>query len=214
MTIHGFIFGGNGYVGLRCCMSQQLLREVHASANLSESPSCRSAGEHWTCSGGIFRQFRSNCRGGQCRPQAGSAGCARPMAASAMAISSRMAGSSMVAGIFQSSPSAILTIVPRRILPERVFGSRSTTQRALEGRHRADPVAHQPDAFRDDLCRVAVAAPVQAQEPQRHLALQRVRHPDHRAFGHVRWPASTSSIAPVDSRCPATLMTSSVRAMM
>jgi hypothetical protein len=42
-------------------------------------------------------------------------------------ISSRIAGSSMVAGIFQSSPSAIFCMVPRRILPERVLGSRSTT---------------------------------------------------------------------------------------
>ena len=30
----------------------------------------------------------------------------------------------MVAGIFHSSPSAIFFMVPRRIFPERVFGSR------------------------------------------------------------------------------------------
>ncbi len=41
-------------------------------------------------------------------------------------ISSRIAGSSIVAGIVQASPSAIFFIVPRRIFPERVFGSRAT----------------------------------------------------------------------------------------
>mgnify|MGYP003406743093 CR=1 FL=1 len=40
--------------------------------------------------------------------------------------SSLMTGSSIVAGVLNDSPSAILTMVPRRILPERVFGSRST----------------------------------------------------------------------------------------
>ena len=34
----------------------------------------------------------------------------------------------MVGGTGADSPSAILRIVPRRILPERVFGSRGTTR--------------------------------------------------------------------------------------
>ena len=41
-------------------------------------------------------------------------------------ISSRIPGSSIVAGIVQGSPPAIFFIVPRRILPERVFGRRAT----------------------------------------------------------------------------------------
>jgi len=37
----------------------------------------------------------------------------------------------MVAGILKSSPSAIFTIVARKILPDRVFGNRSTTATSL-----------------------------------------------------------------------------------
>src|SRR6202040_1545570 len=51
--------------------------------------------------------------------------------ARAAAISGRIAGSSMVAGSRYSSPSAIFFMVPRRILPERVFGSRLTTTATL-----------------------------------------------------------------------------------
>ena len=47
-------------------------------------------------------------------------------------ISSRILGSSMVAGIDHSSPSAILRIVPRRILPDLVLGRRSTTRTILK----------------------------------------------------------------------------------
>jgi hypothetical protein len=43
--------------------------------------------------------------------------------------------------------SAIFCIVPRRILPERVFGSRLTLDHRLERRHRPDLVAHQRDDF-------------------------------------------------------------------
>src|SRR5213592_2325590 len=42
-------------------------------------------------------------------------------------ISSRIAGSSIVGGIRYCTPSAIFFMVPRRIFPERVFGSRLTT---------------------------------------------------------------------------------------
>ena len=48
-----------------------------------------------------------------------------------------------MAGSVQGSLSAIFFIVPRRILPERVLGRRSTTIAQLEGGHRADAVAHQ-----------------------------------------------------------------------
>ena len=48
-----------------------------------------------------------------------------PLPFSAFAISSRIAGSSIVAGMVQGSPSAIFFMVPRRILPDRVFGSRA-----------------------------------------------------------------------------------------
>ena len=38
----------------------------------------------------------------------------------------------MVAGILYSSPSAMRRIVPRRILPERVFGRRGTTKPTIQ----------------------------------------------------------------------------------
>ena len=56
---------------------------------------------------------------------------AYPMVCSASLISSRIAGSSIVAGSLNSAPSAIFTIVARRIFPDRVFGRRSTTKACL-----------------------------------------------------------------------------------
>ena len=46
---------------------------------------------------------------------------------SASATSASAVGPSMVEGVSNASPSAILRIVPRRILPERVFGRRGTS---------------------------------------------------------------------------------------
>src|SRR6202000_18287 len=51
---------------------------------------------------------------------------------SASPISSSTLGSSMVAGMVQDSPSAIFLMVPRRILPERVFGKRPTVMARLK----------------------------------------------------------------------------------
>jgi hypothetical protein len=55
-----------------------------------------------------------------------------PIAARFAAISSKIAGSSIVGGIVYATPSAIFLIVPRTILPERVFGSRLTGVAALK----------------------------------------------------------------------------------
>ena len=49
------------------------------------------------------------------------------MVFNAAVTSSKITGSSMVAGIVQSVPSAIFATVPRNTLPERVFGNLSTT---------------------------------------------------------------------------------------
>src|SRR5208282_5354674 len=57
--------------------------------------------------------------------------CGAARASSTAAISSSAFGSSIVAGVAHSSWSAIFFIVPRRILPERVFGSRVTTTAIL-----------------------------------------------------------------------------------
>src|SRR6266566_977122 len=56
---------------------------------------------------------------------------ANPWPFSATPISSRTAGSSIVAGKFQGSPSAIFFMVPRRILPDRVLGRRVTVMASL-----------------------------------------------------------------------------------
>src|SRR5207247_336940 len=55
-----------------------------------------------------------------------------PRAFSASPISSRMPGSSMVAGTVYSTPSAMRFTVPLRIFPERVFGRRFTTAAVLK----------------------------------------------------------------------------------
>jgi hypothetical protein len=53
------------------------------------------------------------------------------MATNALSISSRIAGSSMVAGNVYDLLSAIFCMVPRRILPDHVFGRRLTTVAAV-----------------------------------------------------------------------------------
>ena len=53
------------------------------------------------------------------------------MVNSASVISVRISGSSIVAGIFHSFPSAIARIVPRKTFPDRVFGKRLTTSACL-----------------------------------------------------------------------------------
>jgi len=55
-----------------------------------------------------------------------------PLPLSAAQISSRIPASSMVAGMVQLSPSAIFFMVPRRILPDRVLGSRPTVMASLK----------------------------------------------------------------------------------
>ena len=92
----------------------------------------------------------------------------------------------MVAGMVQGSPSAIFLIVPRRILPERVFGSRCNRDRELERRHRADLLAHQCDDLLLDLVVRAVDAGLEHDEAAGHLALQIVLDAEHGAFGDVR----------------------------
>ena len=123
-------------------------------------------------------------------------------------------GSSIVAGIVQASPSAIFCIVPRRILPERVFGRRSTITASLK----------------------AATGPIRSRTSADELAARsrpraRRRPPSARRSRSGTWPfsasatpitahsatsgcaASTSSMPPVESRWPATLMMSSVRPM-
>ena len=75
--------------------------------------------------------------------------------------------------------------MPRRILPERVFGRRATTRRVAEARHRPDPLAHERDELARSSSRVALDAGLQHDETQRHLAAQLVGDADHGALGDV-----------------------------
>jgi hypothetical protein len=128
-------------------------------------------------------------------------------------ISSRIAGSSMVAGTEYSSPSAMRRIVPRRIFPERVFGSRPTTAAVLNA-------ATGPISLRTS----PVTSPTMSSSGRSTPALRTRKPTGSCPFSSSATPitahsatsgceASTSSIAPVERRCPATLMMSSVRAM-
>ena len=82
--------------------------------------------------------------------------------------------------------SAIFFIVPRRILPERVFGRRGTTMASLERGDRADLVAHQLHDLLLDLLRRPVDARFQHHEAAGLLALDLVLDAEHGAFGDVR----------------------------
>ena len=75
--------------------------------------------------------------------------------------------------------------MPRRILPERVFGRPRDHQRRLEAGHRADAVAHELHGFVLDLVRRPLDPGLEHQEAERHLALQRIGDADHRAFGDI-----------------------------
>ena len=83
------------------------------------------------------------------------------------------------------SPSAILRMVPRRILPERVLGSRFTTHGLLVAGDGADRVPHHLGELFPDLFAVAVRARLEHHEPEGQLALELVVHADDRALGDV-----------------------------
>ncbi len=144
--------------------------------------------------------------GGQATgPANGQASCPRSTGVSA----SSTPGSSIVDGTGSSRPSAMSRMVLRRILPDLVFGNAATTSTFLEKGHRADVRAHRSDQV--------LGEPV-----GRRPGLEHYESPGTWPFISSATPitahsatagrcASTASIDPVDSRCPATLMTSSVR---
>ena len=85
----------------------------------------------------------------------------------------------------QVSPSAIFFMVPRRILPERVFGSRGTVIASLKAA--TGPILSRTSATHS--LSISEGLPVDAglehDEAARHLALERVGDADDRAFGDV-----------------------------
>ena len=76
-------------------------------------------------------------------------------------------------------------IVERRILPERVFGSRATTRASRK--QATAPTRSRTSATSSSRSspRVAVGAGLQHHEPERHLAAQLVGDAEHGALGDV-----------------------------
>jgi hypothetical protein len=96
-----------------------------------------------------------------------------------------------------ASPSAIFCMVARRILPDRVLGSRLTAITFLNA-------ATGPILSRTSLTTSfstssgAVDARIDHDEARRDLALHAVGNADDRAFSHVRMRRAPSSMPPVD----------------
>ena len=112
--------------------------------------------------------------------------------------------------------SAIARIVARSTLPERVFGSRATTVDVLEGRDRADLLAHAVDRAAATIVSsgARLTPALSTTRPTGSWPLSASAAPITAHSATSGWPASTSSMAPVESRWPATLMTSSMRDMI
>ncbi len=101
-------------------------------------------------------------------------------------ISSRMAGSSMVDGMLYSLPLAMDRMVPRRILPERVFGSRLTMEVILEAGNRPDLVANHLHELLPDFIGISVHPCLQDEQAEGQLAFELVFGTEHGTFRHIR----------------------------
>ena len=117
----------------------------------------------------------------------------------------------MVAGIFHASPSAMALMVPRRILPERVLGRRSITVAVLNAA--TGPMSRRTMATASFATSAVsrVTPDLSTRKPSGTWPLISSATPMTAHSATSGWADSTSSIAPVDSRWPATLMMSSVR---
>src|SRR4051794_41943146 len=91
-----------------------------------------------------------------------------PFPFSAAAISSRIAGSSIVAGIDHGSPSAVFFTVPRRILPGRVFGRRTTVIASLKAGTGPNFSGGSPTSPRASTAGAAASPDFRATKPHRY----------------------------------------------
>src|SRR5262249_50080551 len=117
----GFAVGVLGAVAARLARDRYRVRRRHKSM-LSGQPLSQPP---------LARQRTSSTTRQLANPAILPHGGLGAFAFNAVPISSRMTGSSIVARTFHGSPSAIFFIVPRRILPERVFGNRATAMATL-----------------------------------------------------------------------------------
>ena len=129
-------------------------------------------------------------------------------------ISVRIAGSSIVAGSVYSAPSAIFFMVALRILPERVFGSRLTTAAVLKAATGPMVARTFSTSSRTISASPRVTPALVTTKPTGTSPLISSATPTTAHSATSGCAASTSSIAPVESRWPATLMMSSTRLMM
>ena len=135
--------------------------------------------------------------------------------ASAAVISSRIAGSSIVGGTRVGHAVGDLLDRPAHDLARAGLGQPLDRDRGLERRHRPDPLADQLDQLRHQLLAAPGRAPaLSTTRPRGTSPLSASATPTTAHSATSGCAASTSSIAPVDSRCPATLITSSVRLMI
>ena len=132
-------------------------------------------------------------------------------ASSAAAISPSAAGSSTVAGMVHSAPSAIFFMVPRRILPERVFGRRPTATASLNDATGPIRSRTSATASRSTSAPVRAAPALSTRKPSGASPFSGSATPMTAHSATSGCAASTSSMPPVDRRWPATLMMSSVR---
>src|SRR4051794_18382934 len=137
-----------------------------------------------------------------------------PIADNPAEISSRIEGSSIVAGAVHGTPSAIFFTVPRTILPERVLGSRFTTIADLNDT--TGPICRRTSSTSSatSSARSRSAPALSTTRPSGTSPLRSSTTPTTAHSAISGCDASTSSILPVLSRWPATLITSSVRPMI
>ncbi len=114
-----------------------------------------------------------------------------------------------------SRPSQIAWIVWRSIFPDRVFGECARQTNVRRAAKVADLAVHQ--RHNRLLLRMRhitifqTVALFRNDKRHRYLPFQRIFHPNHRHFGNARMTGDTLFNLARPSRCPATLITSSVR---
>src|SRR5215470_5245473 len=130
---------------------------------------------------------------------------------SASPISSSTLGSSIVAGMVQLSPSAIFLMVPRRILPERVFGSLPTVIASLKAATGPSFSRTRATISFSISAGLRITPAFSTRKPQGTSPLMASLMPSTAHSATSGCEARISSMPPVESLWPATLMMSSVR---
>ena len=102
-------------------------------------------------------------------------------------------------------------MVPRRIFPERVFGRRATVMASLNDA--TGPILSRTSATISFSISVGgrLTPALSTMKPHGASPFNSSLMPMTAHSATSLWEASTSSMPPVESRCPATLMMSSVR---